>query len=32
MMHACSEGGHVSCLELLLRHGADLEAKDDVSH
>lgn len=27
-----AEWGNVSCLEPLLRHGADVEAKDDVSN
>lgn len=26
-----AEKGYVSCLELLIRHGADKEAKDNVS-
>lgn len=31
MMYAAM-GGHVSCLELLFRAGADIEARNDVSN
>lgn len=28
---AAAENGHVSCLELLIRHGADIHAQEEVS-
>ena len=31
-LHGSSQGGHASCMELLLSHGANVDIVDKVNH